>query len=454
MKFRRWVVFTFAVHIAVIALDKGAGLILFKILEGQPKVKGATDLLATLPFVIMAVANMGLAASSVFLLRKQRFGVQEVAETNSMVALVWGGAVAVMAVLVSQFVLPLIQPEWDFNLAYVVPICMCVPFLLTTSFFNSIQLAVEKIRDYNLVHLVASLTFLPLFLLFFYGFGSHATVSIAGGRLVSAIIVTFVTLWLVRRIVKWRPRMHWPFLKAGVTYGWRANITSVLTYLNHRVDLYLVGFLYRAPGADPLEEVAFYSLAVTLAELVWHFPEAMRDLFFSKVAGSSHEQARAFTPVLCRLCLWVGAVGAIGIYLLADPLMEFISPEKWDEIWQTKVLNALVVLIPGTVAFVVAKVLQADLAARGHLNPCVRACSMVFVVMVVLDWVWIPTHGALGAAYASSVAYFVSAVYSLFAYRMTGGGTIGACLLMRRSDLSYVRELVSAVIEKVKGWKS
>jgi len=362
--------------------------------------------------------------------------------------------VAVIAVLVSQFVLPLIQPEWDYNLAYVIPICLCVPFLLTTSFFNSIQLAVEKIRDYNLVHLVASLTFLPLFLLFYYGFDSHATVSIAGGRLVSAVIVTFVTLWLVRRIVKWRPKMHWAFFKEGVTYGWRANITSVVTYLNHRVDLYLVGFLYVAPGPMKLSEVAFYSTAVSFAELVWHFPEAMRDLFFSKVAGSTHEQARVFTPVLCRLCLWFGAVCAVATYFLIDPVMYLILPEEWPTKWQTPVLSALVVLIPGTVAFIVAKVLQADLAARGHLNRCVTACSLVFVIMVVLDWMWIPEHGAVGAAYASSVAYIVSAIYSLFAYRMTGGGTVGACLLVRRSDLSYARELVSAVVEKVKGWRA
>ena len=137
MRFRRWVVFTFAVHIAVIVLDKGGGLILLKILEDHPDIKGATDLLTTLPFVLMAVANLGLAASSVFLLRKKRFEVREVAETNSMVALIWGGTVAVTALLVSQFVLPLIQPEWDYNLAYVVPICLCVPFLLTTSYFNS-----------------------------------------------------------------------------------------------------------------------------------------------------------------------------------------------------------------------------------------------------------------------------------------------------------------------------
>ena len=79
---------------------------------------------------------------------------------------------------------------------------------------------------------------------------------------------------------------------------------------------------------------------------------------------------------------------------------------------------------------------------------------MVFVVMVALDWVLIPTYGALGAAYASTAAYGVSAAYSLFAYRTTGGGGALACVLLRRSDVSYVRDLVSAVVEKIKGLRS
>lgn len=454
MRFRRWVVFTFAVHVGVIVLDKGAGFILWKILEDQPRLKGAADLLTTLPFVMMAIANLGLAASSVFFLRKNRFEVKQVAETGAFVALVWGGLIAGLAILASQYLLPLIAPDWNFSLKYVVPICLCVPFLLTTSYFNSIQLAVEKIRDYNLVHLIASLLFLPLFLLLLFGFGKHVTVSIAEARLIGAVLITALTLWMLRGVARWRPRLHWPFLRVGLSYGWRANVTSVLTYLNHRADLFLVGFLYDAAGNDPLAEVAFYSWAVSFAELVWHFPEGMRDLFFSKVAGSSQRRAREITPALCRLCLWFGAVGSVIIYVSVNPVMQLVSPSEWALRWREPVMAALLVLFPGTVAFIVAKVLQADLAARGHLTQCIRACSIVSVIMIGLDWWLIPVHGALGAAYASSAAYLASAAYSLFAYRRAGGGGYLDCLVIRPSDASYVSDLLSAVIEKIRGGKS
>lgn len=452
MKFRRWVVFSFFIHVLVVVLDKGAGLVLFKILEDEPDLYGALQLITILPFVMMSVANLGLATSSVYYLRKKRFPVHEVAETTSLVALVWGGFVALAAIAVSQFVLPLIQPEWSFRLAYVVPICLCVPFLLTTSYFNSIQLAVEKVRDYNLVHLIASVSFLPLFLFFYFVVGVHSTDSIADARIAVAVLMTVIVLWMLRGVAKWRPRMHWAFFKAGITYGWKANFTSVLTYLNHRIDLFVLGFLVGTPasgGMAALGPVAFYGQAVSFAELVWHLPESLRDLFFSKVAGASHEESKKFTPILCRLCLAAAVVGGTVLYFAIDPLMSIISPSAWGEKWQTTVMDCYVVLIPGTVAFTVAKVLQADLAGRGHLNQCMVACSIVFSAMIVLDIALIPEHGAVGAAWASSVAYIASATYTLFAYRANGGGGVFECLIARPSDWEYATELFGAIRDKL-----
>jgi hypothetical protein len=108
-------------------------------------------------------------------------------------------------------------------------------------------------------------------------------------------------------------------------------------------------------------------------------------------------------------------------------------------------------LIPGTVAFTVAKILQNDLAARGHLDHCLVACLIVLVTMLVLDWLWIPADGALGAARASSVAYVAASAYSLVAYRASGGAAIRECLIVRPSDWRYVTGVFAAVWEKIRG---
>ncbi len=457
MKFKRWVVFTFLVHVVVIVVDKGAGLILARLLSGEPEVKGAVDMLSTLPFILMAIANLGLATSLVFHLRKRLYPVDAVAETTWAVAWLWGGMVALFAYFATRSIGPLLKPEWNFDPVYVAPICACIPLLLASSYFNSIQLAVDRIRDYNLVHVVGSVAFLPIFFGIYAATGGDAVQGMAFGRLATAALVLLVVLWMVRDFVRIRARVHWPFLRDGLTYGWRANVTSVLIYLNHRIDLYYVGGLFLAAGAtgealkrQQFAEAAFYSLAVSFAELVWHFPEAMRDLFFSKVASQSAEEARRSTPALSRMCLLVSCVGGLVVWLVFDPAMSLWMSNDWEAAnWRSTVVPCVTILMPGTVFFTVAKILQNDLAARGRLDHCIAACVTTFVVMTVLGILWIPESGAIGAAWASTIAYGASVLYTLVAYRMTGGAPMLACLVPRRSDLVHLRDIYRAVAEKI-----
>jgi O-antigen/teichoic acid export membrane protein len=315
------------------------------------------------------------------------------------------------------------------------------------------------------------------------------------------MFVAGLALWLVRKVVVLRVRIDPDFLRVGLRYGWKANLTSTLTYLNHRVDLLVLGALFvpslgMVPGLfarpDALQDalaqwtqgvnpvppvlrddlvltpvllnevvfaqVGFYSMAVTWAELVWHFPEAMRDLFFSKVAGSTHAEARRLTPVLARLGLWISVFAGVAVLLLIDPVMSAITwvagktGDPWHATWSEPVGRALVLLTPGTVAFTVSKVLQADLAARNHLNVCVRAQTIVMVTMLALDLLWMPRYGAAGAALASTVAYVASTAYTLWAYSRNTGTASWTCLVVHPSDFRYIVDILNAVLQKLR-WR-
>ena len=467
MNFRRWVVFTFLIHVLVIAVDKGGGIILYLLCAEQADQSGEAGIIASLPFILGAVANLGLATALVYFVRRGRYTAQQCFETSMIVGLVWGGFIAVVAALVTIFVLPLLNPAWTFDPWLVLPWCAVVPLLLVASYSNSTQLATEQIKGYGAVHLTTSLAFLPAFFALFFWFGGDVEqgavpYGVAWGRLFSTAIVALLALFLVRKVVKVRARLHMGFLAAGIRYGWKANLTSTLTYLNHRIDLLVVAGLFVAPAAlSPaaaseavLAQVAFYSMAVTWAELVWHFPEAMRDLFFSKVAGETHDNARMLTPVLSRIGLSLSLIGAVAIVLLVDPLMGTITwlargdDTVWYADWSPTVTASLWALVPGTVAYTVSKVLQADLAARDHLQICVNAQVIVLVTMIGLDILLVPEHGAVGAAVASTVAYCVSTLYSLFIYNRQTGVAMSHCLFVRSSDMRYVAEIMRAVIGK------
>jgi len=472
MNFRRWVVFTFLIHVLVVVVDKGGGLILYLLTANKPAENGEASIIASLPFILGAIANLGLASAMVYFVRRGRYTAQQCFETTMTVALGWGGLVAAMSLLLMLVVLPAINPAWRFDPWLVVPCCIVVPLLLVSSYANSTQLATDHVKGYGAVHAATSLTFLPAFLLAFFWMGGDVAggdvpYAVSWGRLASTFFVALLAVWLVRGIVRVRLGVHREFLHEGIRYGWKANLTSTLNYLNHRIDLLVLAAVYCAhlqstgiaedeAGDLAKEQVAFYSIAVTWAELVWHFPEAMRDLFFSKVAGSSHEQARLLTPVLCRLGLWLSVAGAIVIVLLVNPVMGTITAlahgtdAKWFTEWSETVTGALWILVPGTAAYTVSKVLQADLAARDRLQTCVNAQVMVLVTMLGLDFVLIPQYGAVGAAAASTVAYVVSTFYTLWAYGAQTGNSLVTCVFVHASDFRYVKEIAAAVTAKLR----
>ncbi|MFY9345871.1 MAG: hypothetical protein WAT39_25490 [Planctomycetota bacterium] len=472
MNFRRWVVFTFLIHVLVVMVDKGGGLVLYLLTANQPAQHGKSGIAASVPFILGALANLGLATALVYFVRRKRFSAQACFETGMAVALLWGGFVAVAAAAVLIWVLPLLDTRLTSDPWLVVPVCAAVPLLLIASYANSTQLATDRVRDYGVVHLVTSLTFLPAFFGCFFLFGGsvakeHVPLGVAWGRLASTLIVALLALWLVRSVVRLRVAVHRDFLGDALRYGWKANLTSTLTYLNHRLDLVVLFFVVFATEAsagapDKLAEdrastqVAFYSMAVTWAELVWHFPEAMRDLFFSKVASSTHSEAREMTPVLSRLGFTISLLGAAAILLLMDPAMGLVTSLArgddcvWFAGWSQPVGSALLLLVPGTVAFTVSKILQADLAARDQLQTCVNSQFVVFGSMLALDLLWIPEHGALGAAAASSVAYLLGTVWTVVAYARQTGTPAWRCLVVQPSDFRYIREINAAILGKLR----
>lgn len=472
MNFRRWVVFTFLVHALVVLVDKGGGLILYLLTASQPQEHGKSGIAASLPFILGAIANLGLATALVYFVRRGRFSPQVAFETSMGVALVWGSLVAGVAYFFVMVVLPWIDPAWQLDWYGVLPICLVVPLLLVASYANSTQLATERIKDYGLVHLVTSISFLPAFFAVFFVLGGvvadgDVPLAVAWGRLGSTFVVALLTLWLVRKVVTVRVRTNREYLGQALRYGWKANLTSTLTYLNHRLDLVVLGAVYfmtvHTAGVTQKQaeniagtEVAFYSMAVTWAELVWHFPEAMRDLFFSKVAGSSHEQARVLTPVLARLGLLISLLGAVAIVLLIDPMMGAITlaakgdAAVWFDDWSQPVRDCLWLLVPGTVGFTVSKVLQADLAARNRLQTCVNAQVAVLVSMLALDVWLIPEYGARGTAVASTAAYVIGTIWTVIAYGRETGTPLQDCLFVKRADFHYIRDIAAAVIGKLR----
>ena len=478
VSFKKSFLITIVFNLVILGLDKGAGLIMYYILQEHPEDKGVLDILGQLPFVLMVIANLGLASSLVYYTRRKEVTIKTAGETTSFVALLWGSFVAILG-LIGMAVWAWLQPDRLLPGWYlIVPLFFTTPLLLIISYRNSVLLVMDRIRVYNIVHLIPSILYLPVLLLFFFVLDEGAAVSVVWARVLPIAILALWLVWYLRRDIPPKPAFDSDYFSKAIGFGWRANINSVLSYLNHRLDIILlIGLFYvptqaqiqlfmeshpltgtpeapttlfSASAALVLREVAFYSLAVTLAELIWHFPEALRDLLFSRVAGSHPDEASEITPLVCRNSLLMTSLGAVAIWFVHDPFFRLLSGSNWEGIWQAKVSGSLAVLLPGAVCYTIAKVLQADLAGRGHIGTCIFLVASVFVIMVVGDGIFVPSGGARAAAAVSTVSYGVASLLSLAVYKRESGLPLNVILIPRPSDFMHYKELVQDLLSRIR----
>src|SRR5690606_14050226 len=124
-----------------------------------------------LPFILGAIANLGLATALVYFVRRKQVSPQVAFETSMWMAVVWGGLVAAVSFALTYWVLPWIEPDWQVDWYLLLPTCVVVPFLLIASYANSTQLAMDRVKDYGIVHLATSVSFLPAFFPLFFWLG-------------------------------------------------------------------------------------------------------------------------------------------------------------------------------------------------------------------------------------------------------------------------------------------
>src|SRR5207253_961215 len=100
-------------------------------------------------------------------------------------------------------------------------------------------------------------------------------------------------------------------------------------------------------------------------------------------------------------------------------------------------------LVLAAVLLGAAKLLIADLVARGKNGDRAVAALLGLVVMVAADLALIPAFGIVGAALGSVLGYGASAIYAARAWRAATGEPLRELVGIRRDDLRVLRQAVA-----------
>ena len=360
-----------------------------------PEGKGILTMALLVPGMMVIFLNSGIGVANVYFAASNRMNVPTLTNNSVIFALLattlgTGLIVVLVASGWLEVFLPGV-PVW-----FILVAIIGLPIGLLSGFFTTILQGLQSIMTINVINLTqGGLTLALTFLL---------VVSLKIGLLGSLIaylgasILGLIALTLVLRsaggvfIPKWNPKI----VRSTLSFGLKGHIGNILQFFNYRLDMFIVNY-FLGPN-----DVGIYSISVGLAELLWHFPNAVGFVIFPKAASTKPEVMNIFTPRVFRITLGLTALGAVGLIFLGKPIIAFVYSSPFLPAYVP-----MLALLPGVVLLGSAKVLTNEIAGRGYPHYNSINAGLALILTVVLDLILIPRYGVLGAALASSISYAV-----------------------------------------------
>jgi O-antigen/teichoic acid export membrane protein len=184
-------------------------------------------------------------------------------------------------------------------------------------------------------------------------------------------------------------------MREHFAYGFRAYVGALFAFTVLRADIILAKLLLGA------EATGQYSIAVSMADLVYMLPVAAGTIAFPRLTATEDPAERwakalSVTKYIALVMVTLAVVAA----LLARPVVGLLYGEAF-----LPSVPAFLWLLPGVVMLGVNTILMNYFASIGNPSVVIWSPAIASGVNIALNVILMPRMGVSGAAIASSVAY-------------------------------------------------
>lgn len=366
-----------------------------------------------LPQTLYAFLNLGLGPSHVFHMSSGIGSPRTMRRMNWTLALALWGTAALALLLADDAAISHYLPGTAKRTALYASLLF--PMMLLAAWTSALIQGARDYATYNKTALTQPVVFCAGVL----ALGALQAVSVPA--VLACHILSQAALWLaselrVRRYAA--PAVATGLkLSSAVAFGLRAHLSNVITFLNYRVALYLVSFLLDPAAAGR------YALAIQLAEVLWMIASAATVVVFPESAAHNNAPA-ALQKMVRRIAMSVVRITLAG-GVLAGALSVVAIPWVFGRDYAGSVLP-FVILLPGIVIWSYMSVLANSLAGMGSQRVNIQGALLSFTLNGGGCLLAIPVLGMAGAALASSIAFTVTALYTIYMYGRIMAQRIGA----------------------------
>lgn len=301
-------------------------------------------------------------------------------------------------------------------------------FLLAilTIFAQFREISHRALLGLKLEHISEPLFFLQKMLFFTFAvslaYVGYGVTGVLLGHIIADTITTVVGLILLSRQVS----LSAIFKRTPANFPRKEllNFNNLsIVYILLLTSLYHVDVLMLDVFVET-EEVGYYKAALVLAEFLWVAPKAVQSVMIQSASEMWHndqvERITTLASQATRYVLLLTVIMALGIAVLSA---EFVPRYYGSEFEGT--ITPLLLLLPGTVGFAVARPILSVSHARGDMRVMILATGAAAIMNVVLNATLIPQFGIEGAAVATSLGYLSLPLFHLVGARAIGYNPMG-----------------------------
>jgi O-antigen/teichoic acid export membrane protein len=368
-----------------------------------PQGRGVVSVALAVPSLVAVLSNPGL-----HLALPIAVGRREISKPTAIVIAIVASIAVGLCMSAALFVLrPLLSVTLFREVPDVVQVVAIglVPASLLVLVLAPTLAALGYTRNYVRLRLAHSAV-LALSALALAYLGAMSPLSLVIAVLVSLSIGVFVgALGLTLR----EGQSSWvPAVGRLLRFGLRAHVGTVAQQINYRLDLLLVAALL------PATQLGFYSLAVSVAEVVWQIPDALVPRLLGRTTSATGQARAEISAAVFRLTIVFATGLAVVVALTSDFLVSLLLPAFHPA------LKTLSILLVATVAASMYRTGVVDLAARGYPG---RGSAIALAGLVLSLFVYpagIAIAGIEGAALACAFVYCTEASLVLWSLAQFG----------------------------------
>ena len=415
---------TFATRATLFVVSAVTGILTARLMG--PEGRGIYYLLVTYMGLLVLSGGFGLEASNVY------YGAKSDVDRSSLFwnSVFSGAGLGILMIIVGWLVyVSFPEPFRGLDTKVVHLALFSLPWTMVNLFLIELTLGLQDVIYYNFLSAVQRGSVL-LFLVLLLPLWPQVYVAMAahlGAQMVTTGII--VGYFARRRIITSRPRANWRLLAKALSYGVRSQIGNVLLFLNFRLAAFMINFF-----SDPAQ-VGVYSIAVILAESLWHVSSSAATVALPRISASqSLARSAMLASRSARLAVLSTAVLAVGMGLISPWVIDFLFGSDFQQ-----AAPALAILLPGIVIFSLEYVLASYIAGRGYPQYVTLVAFIALLVAIGSNLWLVPRWGINGAALASTISYAVATVSAVYFYKRLSGARLSDMLVPTREDWTYLR---------------